>query len=339
VYRAIFWTARISGFAEFDHAEFRLRPTVHDARVSMRIMKTKSIFLLLLIALLGISSMIAAQNQRADRSFNSSVKGDQPVTKCDDIRVTYSRQPAITEEVEMALPASQVSTLRTKMSTGGVYVNGWDRNEFSVKTCKAAPADDSNSTATLRAITTTSNANGEIVVSGPSDREWTANLIIMAPRLSRMDIETRNGPLQMRDLAGVIHLTASNGPVALNNVGGVVETTTTNGPIALKAASGDQRLTAVNGPVSVELSGNRWDGPGLQVSTKNGPLSVSLPDGYSSSIAIQTSERAPVSCQAAACSGATRTLGSPSTILLGRGEPIVRLSTSNGPLSIHAPKN
>ena len=165
-----------------------------------------------------------------------------------------------------------------------------------------------------------------------------ASLIIMAPRLSRMDIETRNGPLQMQDLAGVLHLTAANGPISLNNVGGVVETTTTNGPIALKNASGDQKLSATNGPVHVELSGSRWDGPGLEVSTKNGPLSLSLPDGYSSGIAIQTSQRAPVSCTAPACSGATRSFGSPSVIRLGNGEPIVRLSTANGPLSIQTPR-
>ena len=169
--------------------------------------------------------------------------------------------------------------------------------------------------------------------------KWTANLIIMAPRLSSMDIETRNGPLQMRDLAGVLHLAAANGPIALNNVGGVVETTTTNGPIALKGASGDQRLSAMNGPVHVELSGSRWDGPGLEVTTKNGPLSLSLPDNYSSGIAIQTSQRAPVSCSAPACSGATRYLGSPSVIRLGNGEPIVRLSTGNGPLSIQTARN
>jgi Toastrack DUF4097 len=300
-------------------------------------MKTKNILLLSLIALLGISSLIAAQNRRAGQGFSSSVNGDQAVTKCDDIRVTYSRQPAITEEVEMALPASQVSTLRTRMSNGGVYINGWDRNEFSVKTCKATAADDSNPTATLRAITTTNNG-GDIAISGPSDHEWTANLIIMAPRLSRMDIETRNGPLQMRNLAGVLHLTAANGPISLNNVGGVVETITTNGPIALRNASGDQRLSATNGPVHVELSGSRWDGPGLQVSTKNGPLSLSLPDGYSSGIAIETSQRAPVSCTAPACSGATRSIGSPSVIRLGNGEPIVRLSTANGPLSIQTPR-
>src|SRR5262249_23680236 len=143
----------------------------------------------------------------------------------------------------------------------------------------------------------------------------------------------------LRDLAGVLHLAAMNGPVALNNVGGVVDTTTTNGPISLKGASGAQKVTAVNGPISIELSGNRWDGPGLEVSSKNGPLSVSVPDGYSSGILMQTSDKSPVSCKAPACVGATRSPGASNVIRLGAGDPIVRLTTANGPVSVQAPKN
>src|SRR5262245_483981 len=237
----------------------------------------------------------------------------------------------------MTLTASQISNLRIQMAKGGIYVNGWDRNEYSVKTCKAAPDDDPNVAGTLREIGT-SNSNGQLTVNGPSGREWVANLIIMAPRLTRMDLETRNAPLQLRDLAGNIHLTATNGPISLHNVGGVVDSTTTNGPISVTGASGDHRVTATNGPVHIGLSGGRWDGPGLEVSTRNGPLSLSIPDEYASPISIQASDHSPVRCTARACAAATRTLGSPSTIRIGNGDPIVRLSTENGPLSIQASK-
>jgi hypothetical protein len=286
-----------------------------------------------LILLVAASAVMHGQNSRTNRSANVNVNGDGPVTDCRDIRITYDRKPAITEESELSLTASQVATLRTQTGNGGVYINGWDRNEYSVKTCKAVP-DDSNATSTLREISTV-NSGGQLTVNGPNDREWTANLIIMAPRLSRLDIESRNGPVQVRELAGVIHLSATNGPIGLNNVGGSVEATTTNGPISLRGGSGDQRVSAVNGPVSIELSGNRWDGPGLEVSTRNGPLSLGVPDGYSSGIAVQTSDRSPVNCKASVCANATRTPNAPSTIRIGSGDPIVRVSTSNGPLSIH----
>ena len=303
----------------------------------MRTMRTKMVFFQALILLACVSAAIYGQNRRTNRSTNVNVNGDGPVTDCRDIRVTYDRQPAIAEESEMSLQASQVATLRTQMGNGGVYINGWGRNEYSIKTCKAVP-DDSNATGTLREINTVNNG-GSLTVNGPNDREWTVNLIIMAPRLAKLDIESRNGPLQVRELAGVIHLSATNGPIGLHNVGGSVEATTTNGPISLRGGSGDQRVSAVNGPVSIELSGSRWDGPGLEVSSRNGPLSIGIPDGYSSGIAVQTSDRSPVNCKASVCANATRTLNSPSTIRFGSGDPIVRVSTANGPLSIQSAKN
>jgi hypothetical protein len=303
----------------------------------MRTMKTRAL-LLTMISLIAVASAIDAQNRRTNRSMSTNVAG-RTVTSCGDIQVTYDRRPSITEETEMSLPASQVATLRTQLSNGGIYIIGWDRSEYSVKTCKAVPDDDPSPTSTLRNITTTHNGNGQLGITGPNDREWTASLIIQVPRLSRMEIETRNGPLQLRDLAGVIKLSATNGPISLQNVGGVVETSTTNGPVSLRGVSGDQRVTASNGPISIELSGSRWDGPGLEASSKNGPLSLSIPDSYSSGIVVQTSERSPVKCNAPACVGATRNAGSPSVIRFGSGDPVVRLTTSNGPLSIQASRN
>lgn len=305
----------------------------------MQMMKTRMTLLLVLIALLTLVTATHAQNRRQNRSVNVNTSDRSPVTNCGDIDVTYDRRPAITEENETSLPASQVGTLKASLNNSGVYITGWDRNEYSIKSCKAVPADDPSASTTLREISTIANPNGEITVSGPNDREWTLNLILMVPRLSKMSIETRNGPMSLRDLAGVIHVLATNGPIALNNVGGVVDATTTNGPISVKGASGDHRVTATNGPVHVELSGSRWDGPGIEVSTKNGPLALSVPDGYSSAIAVQTSSRSPVECKATVCAGAIRTLSSPGIIRIGNGEAVVRLSTGNGPLSIQSAKN
>ena len=299
-------------------------------------MKPKPIPLFMIIAVIALPLMTDAQTRRSGRS--SSISGEGLVRDCGDIRVTYARRPAITEQTEMTLSPSQVSTLRAQVDNSGIYLNGWDRNEYSVKTCKAVPDDDPNPTVTLRAITT-SNANGQLSVQGPNNSEWTANLIIMVPRLTSVDLQTVNGPLGLRDLAGNIQLNASNGPISLDNVGGVVQVRTANGPISVKGASGDHRLTATNGPINVRLSGSRWDGPGLEASTQNGPLNVSIPDGYGSGVWIQTSDHSPVSCKAPACARATRSSGTPGIIRIGNGEPIVRLSTLNGPLSIQAPKN
>jgi len=295
-------------------------------------MKKTILLLHVVLAIAAVSVLVHAQGRR-NRSVNRNGNGG-PVTNCGDIGITFDREPALTEETELSLRTSQVTMLKPQMTNGGIYINGWDRNEYSVKTCKAVPKDDPDAAATLREITTVSNGSGQLTVNGPAGRDWMANLIIMVPRLTNMEVETRNGPVQLRDMAGVIRLTATNGPLDLSNVGGVVEANTTNGPISSRGGSGDQKVSAVNGPVHVELSGRQWDGPGLQVSTRNGPLSLSVPDGYVSAITAQTSERSPVNCSARLCAGATRSNGSPVVIRIGSGEPVVRVSTSNGPLSI-----
>lgn len=299
-------------------------------------MKTKLTLLSTMVVVTLLPLMTEAQNRRNGRSIN--VESGRPVTDCGALRVTYDRRPAITEETEMTLAQSQVSALQAQTSDSGIYVSGWDRNEYSVKTCKAIPPDDPNAPGTLREITTT-NANGRISVTGPSGRDWMANLIIRVPRLSALNLQTANGPLQLRDLAGNIQVNASNGPISLENVGGSVQATTANGPISVKGSSGDQRLRATNGPISVGLSGTRWEGPGLEATTQNGPLSVSIPDAYGSGIRIQTSDHSPVSCKAPVCAGASRSLSSPGIIQIGSGDPSVRLSTVNGPLSIQASRD
>jgi hypothetical protein len=288
------------------------------------------------LALLALLATAFAQDRRnRNRSTSVNTNGRQ-VDDCGDIRITYERKPAITEETTMTLPPSQVSTLQARSSNSGIYLSGWDRSEYSVTTCKAIPDDGSRDTL---AMITTTNSNGAIAVNGPSDREWMANLIIRVPRIANLNLTTANGPLQVRDLAGQVRLSAANGPVDLRNVGGSVEVTSSNGPIRVEGASGDQRVTATNGPIHVELSGSRWEGPGFEVSARNGPVTIAIPASYASGVRIETPERSPVSCRASVCAQATRTLSSPSVIAIGNGDPRVRLSAVNGPLSIQDAKN
>src|SRR4051812_9067751 len=179
-------------------------------------MRTHKAALLIAVASLGITSMAGAQNRSFDKgpSFNMDHRG--PITNCGDLRIEYGHRPAVTEEAQLTLPASQTARLRTQMSNGGVFITGWDRSEYLAKTCKAVSADDPNPTATLRDIVTTSDGSGLIAVSGPAGQDWVASLIIMVPRLTNMEVETRNGPLQLRDLAGNIRLAATNGPISLH---------------------------------------------------------------------------------------------------------------------------
>jgi DUF4097 and DUF4098 domain-containing protein YvlB len=294
-------------------------------------MKTK---IALTALVLFVSFALGIQAQNRHRS-NMSTNTNGQVSSCGDLRVTFDSRPAVTQESQMSLSPAQIQVLKAQTTNSGIYVIGWDRSEYSVTTCKAVPNDDPNPSATLAEIST-SVTGGQITVNGPSDsnRQWSAALIINVPRISSLNLHTTNGPLELRDLAGTIQVGATNGPIDLSNVGGSVQATTANGPISVTGSSGDHRLSATNGPIHIALSGSQWNGPGLEASTHNGPLSISIPDNYSSAIRIQASEHSPMSCSSSVCSRAVRSLTSPSVISIGSGDPVVRLSTMNGPLSI-----
>src|SRR5258708_3267623 len=112
----------------------RLRvPTLFERNVSGITMRTKLPLLLVIAAAIVLPLMMDAQTRRSGRSTSTNIDRDGPVTNCGDIHVTYDRRPAITEETDLTLPPSQVSTLRVQLSNEGLYLNGWDRNDYSIK--------------------------------------------------------------------------------------------------------------------------------------------------------------------------------------------------------------
>ena len=64
----------------------------------------------------------------------------------------------------------------------------------------------------------------------------------------------RNGGISIADVSGRIDFSALNGGVVLKRVGGAVRGSTTNGGLV------------------IELTGDRWDGDSLDVSTTNGGI-------------------------------------------------------------------
>src|SRR5712691_7073363 len=69
-----------------------------------------------------------------------------------------------------------------------------------------------------------------------------------------------------------------------------------------KSASID--METMNGPISVALEGKTWSGTGLSADAKNGPLTLMVPNDYQSSFMVESTNYAPVSCQASICDNA-----------------------------------
>jgi hypothetical protein len=283
--------------------------------------------------IVGISGLVTnAVAQNSNRQFSDfttgsrdgrrtqiriAADGARPVTDCSQVHVQFDGTDAITEQDEIRIPRSQIAVLRFRASAnGGVYVSGSSGNDYVVTTCKAVPGDDPVVASQMLGQIRTSESDGRLSVTGQPGGAWSVTVLIETPLDGALDLETLNGPVDLLDLSGQIQLRAVNGPVGIRGL------------------SGDVKVTATNGPVLIELDGSGWNGRGLDASAINGPLTVRLPDSYSSGLRVNASDRNPIQCDAALCSQAIRTPGSPGLIQIGGVDAPVTLSILNGPLAI-----
>jgi DUF4097 and DUF4098 domain-containing protein YvlB len=136
-------------------------------------------------------------------------------------------------------------------------------------------------------------------------------------------------------------LNARNGAVALTRYAGEARLQAVNGPLRLVDVNGDIRGATSNGPVTVDLSGDRWEGAGLDVETRNGPVRISTPPGYSAELEVET-VNGPLRVDDPSRADdppAPRTRGfgrQPQRLAttLGSGGARIRATTVNGPVTV-----
>jgi hypothetical protein len=161
-------------------------------------------------------------------------------------------------------------------------------------------------------------ADGRVSAEGPgtAGREgWSVSYVVTVPDQADLD------------------LTAVNGPIRVRGVAGRIRAETRNGPLSFDGLAGDVRGRTTNGPLTVKLSGDRWDGTGIDAETRNGPVTLEVPEGYSAALETGT-VRGPLS------------VGFPITVTLsgrrtdristtlGSGGAPVRVVTTNGPATL-----
>jgi hypothetical protein len=83
--------------------------------------------------------------------------------------------------------------------------------------------------------------------------------------------------------------------------------------------------------MSITLTGNQWDGRGLDAETHNGPLTLRVPDGYNAHLESGTNN-GPMSLDFPVT--VVGRIGRSISTDLGSGGKTIRAVTSNGPLSI-----
>jgi len=195
---------------------------------------------------------------------------------------------------------------------GGVSVKGWDQNQILVRARVQTGAPTAEEAAELARQIRIETGGAKIHASGPESRRnyhWDVSYIVFVPRRADLSLETQNGGISILDVSGRIDFTALNGGVALKRVGGAVRGSTTNGGLL------------------IQLSGDRWDGDSLDVSTTNGGIIMSVPENYSAYLQTGTVNGSvnvdfPVTVQGRITKQIALNLGS--------GGPTVKAMTTNG---------
>jgi hypothetical protein len=295
-------------------------------------------------SVLCVAWLLIPGETHAAKNYNLNINSDGNVEHCSDLRVRSNGEVAQTSET-VSLQKSEAPILEIDDTAGHgvIHVRGGDRANYTVETCKIATAGDrSAAEALLRSISITHSA-GRFSSSGPASSDgngnWQLYYIVHAPKDANLDLQTRNGPIDVADIAGSVKVRAVNGPISLNNLTGQVEANTTNGPISLNGGGGDVHLTAHNGPISLNLSGEVWNGSRLEARTVNGPVSINLPEAFRTGIRVETDGHAPVSCAIDPCRNAWTDASSNQRILqLNGAQDTIRVSTSNGPVSVGGQK-
>lgn len=296
------------------------------------------LFLCLVSGLLSLG-LTASEGQRWSHSTRVNV-GDQGVlNSCDQIDIRFDgAQMFRTEETRSISKSAAPKLVITDFRNGGIHVQGSDVNEYVVTACKAAGAV---SVAGAKAIVdqiSLSIRDGRVSIAGASDDDWIVYLIVQAPRGGVLDLETRNGPIGLRGFSGRAVARTTNGPISLKNCAGDIDAAAENGPINVAGEEGNLRVRTQNGPIGVKLTGRAWRGAGLEARAENGPLKLQLPEDYSSGVQVDMSFHAPFRCRSTRCGEALKDWNDDLRRLkFGSEQPVVRMSTVNGPVTIDSP--
>jgi len=280
--------------------------------------------------------LISQHISSEDKVEMSTSRDEWPADSCNDLHIQFDGREGVMQSEEKTISKAEASTLRVLAEyNGGLQVKGSDQANYSVTLCKAArPGSDAESTLAQVKL---SFSNGELSVTGPSSRrQWSAHLLIKAPRGAAMDLNVHNGPMGLYSVEGNLKVHALNGPVTVEKCKGDLSIRAENGPISLEENSGKLDVRTQNGPITVNLDGTNWNGAGLEAHATNGPVTLHVPSGYQSGVVLESDGHGPFSCSASVCNEGRKTWDDDSKrVEFGSGPALVRVSTVNGPVSVN----
>ncbi len=258
----------------------------------------------MLVALLCISRIATAQQSRAERWLDDCRHSD------DDDR------PRFCETRNSTVSASKSLDVDGRQN-GSITIHGWDKHEIQVTAMVQAQAESESEARDIAKQITIATGNGEIRADGPREygrhTSWSVSYEIWVPRQTDLRLD------------------AHNGGISVDDVNARVDMETTNGGLHVTDAAGDVRGTTTNGGVTADVSGDRWNGAGLELRSTNGSVRITLPSNYNARLETGTVNGSlnvdfPITVQGSIRRDISTQIGS--------GGPLIRATTTNGSVSI-----
>jgi hypothetical protein len=194
--------------------------------------------------------------------------------------------------------------LSVETFNGSIEISGWDQNTVDISGTKYGPSQraaddlkvdinnspDSVSIRVLRSSERRNNQGARFVIKVPRaallDRITTSNGAIRTTGGNGpARLKTSNGQIHVDGLRGSLDAQTSNGAVELLDVDGDVVAHTSNGRIHAERLNGTLEATTSNGGVHADLT--RPD-RSVRVETSNGPVELTLPEGFSRDLRVNT---------------------------------------------------
>lgn len=204
-------------------------------------------------AVLGLAGSAAAQEKQLN---------------CDDHNWGGSRSRFCEMREQTVASAGRLSI--DGRTNGGISIKAWDRADVLVRSQVQSQGDNDGDAKATVAQVIIHTTGGMVSADGPSSKNWSVTYEVFLPRQS--------------DLV----LTANNGGIHIEGVRGNIEFSTRNGGVHLAKLAGQVKGRTQNGGVHVELSGNRWDGQGMDVQTQNGGVHIDVPARYAAHFETST---------------------------------------------------
>jgi len=266
--------------------------------------------------------------------------------------IPWSERVECTDTLRFDSPTGQA--LRVHNSNGKTRVTGEDRTDIEVRACKCARAESTDAAATLldEIRVAESDAGGllslEVEIPKKWNRHGSVNLELRVPRGLRVELTASNGKITVEGLRSSLKARSSNGAVLVSDVIGDVDIMTSNAKVECADTCGRLQARSSNGKVEIEAHRGSIDAStsnglisaaleevareGIVLATSNGRIALTLPEKVDADVDLKVDNGLIRNDRA--LDGATRGTNGRVRGTLGQGGIPIRLSTSNGSISL-----